>query len=349
MAVAREECAVNQRGRTIIVLAMMLAACRGPKDTVVDPAKAYGVSPVGALACELLQASRCAYAIRDTENFDTSDPAYAACATSALERHALVGIATRADRPERKINAVLVELLQDKLIVAYRGTLPPGGDSPQPTVIADWLQDFDADPVSMPGIPGAKVHDGFHKAFLDTSTGLHAQLAAWRDAGSLKGRPIYLTGHSKGGPVALIAAAVLSGEGFTPTAVYTYAGARAGDGAFAADYASRRITTWRYENRFDAVPHLPPDDTEIDLIKLLARGDPRMRQREYRSIGNLLFINWAGHITADYPQLARNRREAVLEQVGNLSFLKTVVDAHALDGQYQQAVCAGAQAPSAAH
>ena len=66
------------------------------------------------------------------------------------------GFAAGVDR----INAALVGEAADAIILAFRGTLPPGSPNPR-QVILDWANDVDALLVTDPGgLPG-KVHQGF--------------------------------------------------------------------------------------------------------------------------------------------------------------------------------------------
>jgi hypothetical protein len=99
------------------------------------------------LECRLLSASGCAYAIGDDGKFTPPQPYYDAAGFQA----APTAIAGGPDN----INACLVGASGDGVVVAFRGTLVPDiHDLPS---LLHWMQDFDAVPISVTGMPG-KVH-----------------------------------------------------------------------------------------------------------------------------------------------------------------------------------------------
>jgi predicted lipase len=153
------------------------------------------------------------------------------------------------------IDAAMVGSTANEIIVAFRGTLPP--DSPnRRQMILDWADDLDAPLVADPNLPGL-VHQGFRDC-LDLLWPMIepqiAELLAVRPA-----RPIYVTGHSKGGAVAFLAGWRCR-QSFPAalTHVCTFAAARCGDIAFASAYNAALPQTARFEYADDIVPHLPP-------------------------------------------------------------------------------------------
>jgi triacylglycerol lipase len=98
-----------------------------------------------------------------------------------------------------------------------------------------------------------QVHSGFLGAYQKLETQVEKLLLAAPD------KPIYLTGHSLGGAIALVASAALgnSGKPFAAriAAVYTYGAPRVGERNF-----SRIVKTphYRVVNEGDAVPLVPP-------------------------------------------------------------------------------------------
>jgi hypothetical protein len=191
-------------------------------------------------------------------------------------------------------------------------------------------------------VPG-RVHHGFLTAVKSTWDPMLSKLREWNERRLLDGKPIYVTGHSKGGAAASISAPMLAAAGFKPAAVYTYASARPGDSAFLKGLNDLNIPVWRYENRYDVVPHLPPSPAEGKLIARLLDKEAVNERPEYASAGNLLYINWAGLITASYPGLAEERLVRFDEELRHEGVLKIVVDAHSSrrTGQYDQAICPG--------
>lgn len=139
---------------------------------------------------------------------------------------------------------------ETNFIVAFRGTemLPE-----------DWVTDLDALQVDQPwGVkkPDVKVHKGFHDALDQVWDQLRNEL---REAKS----PVWFTGHSLGGALAVLAAYRLAqcerDSTVTVGGVYTFGQPRVGNSAFAESCTmelSQRI--FRYVNSSDIVPLVPP-------------------------------------------------------------------------------------------
>ena len=128
-----------------------------------------------------------------------------------------------------------------------------------------------------------RVHAGFYDAFQKIERQLHARLAAQnRDI------PIYLTGHSLGGALALVAAAAFGGSdelGDRIAAVYTFGAPRVGGAEFPVIV---KAPHYRVVNRGDVVPLVPPNwlsgyrhtGTPIQLRK---NSDKPIRTRPWSS------------------------------------------------------------------
>lgn len=116
---------------------------------------------------------------------------------------------------------------------------------------------------------------------------------ALRAENAFDGRKLFITGRSKGGALALFAAARLKREfGITPAAVYTFEAPRAGTVDFARRYAELGIAIFRFENRGDIVPHMPPEADETEI--LAAPGLPALTVSwwdPYVAVGQLGFID----------------------------------------------------------
>lgn len=135
------------------------------------------------------------------------------------------------------------------IIIAFRGTEPINAD--------DWLSDINYHQRKLlPSVPGL-VHGGFAVAIAEI---IQAMLDAV--AGVTRGEMprIFITGHSLGGALAVLAAAVLQFEARRGVgAVYTYGQPRVGDVEFSKAFDSRLgSVTFRYVNDLDIVPHVPP-------------------------------------------------------------------------------------------
>jgi hypothetical protein len=121
--------------------------------------------------------------------------------------------------------------------------------------------------------------------------------------------PVYITGHSKGGGIAHLAAMRLNAAGILPTEVYTYAAPRAGDEAFAAAY-NHAISAFRYEYADDIVPHLPPDIDFLNALKnipVIGKYFNELPSFDYADVGTLRFIDWNGQIVGDSVLLEAER------------------------------------------
>lgn len=152
---------------------------------------------------------------------------------------------------------------KDLCIVAFRGT---------ENKLEDWLSDADARQHASPwGDDGGliKVHTGFHAALDLVWTELVQALVDVR-------APIWFTGHSLGGALALLAAYRLHHYEkpllHTVGGVYTFGQPRVGNSSL-ADTCSLEFTqrVFRYVNSTDLVPLVPPP-RPIDYKHL---GQPR--------------------------------------------------------------------------
>jgi triacylglycerol lipase len=146
----------------------------------------------------------------------------------------------------------------DIVVVAFRGT--------EPLNAADWLSDVNYHQLTLKDVPGL-LHGGFANALGDGVTanalgdGVTEQMrdAVAKLAQGKKTR-LFVTGHSLGGALAVIAAALLHFRfSRTIAGVYTYGQPRVGDPVFsrAFDQALGPVT-FRYVNDLDMFPHLPP-------------------------------------------------------------------------------------------
>jgi hypothetical protein len=115
---------------------------------------------------------------------------------------------------------------------------------------------------------------------------------------------LWITGHSKGGAIAALAAVRLQAEGVTPRIV-TFGAPKVGDEDFAAAYDAR-FTHTRYEYADDIVPHLPPSADFLDLLSklpLLGHRFADLQRYNYRAVRRLEFIDGSGHFLDDSPTL----------------------------------------------
>ena len=219
-----------------------------------------------------------------------------------------------------KISAVLVGQTASEIIVAYRGTEP--FDSPDhERMVLDWLDDLIDPLVNAPDIPGS-VHQGFSHAVNGLWAWTLAQVQALP-----QGKPLYVTGHSKGGAMANIGAMKLAAAGFAPY-VCTFEAARSGDPAFAAGFAQKITHAVRYEYQDDIVPHVPPDDAFLALFRQLPNFQQVLNQTipNYAPVGDLYFIDWQNSIRSASPLLEAQRIAHLLGLIFELNADKIIND-----------------------
>lgn len=267
------------------------------------------MSTSNGIACRLLCASESAYAISTTDQSGQYNPLemkvdgrWVPDPSKAIyqAQYNNVGFVENpyivvADQVE----AVLVGRTNTELIIAFRGTLAPAESLDS---FLDWLQDFWAAPISDPNIPTGMVHRGFMFAInqLDKNNAL---FEAIKNADPSFSLPIYITGHSKGGGMAPIAAMYLHSKyGSQIQQTITFAGPRPGNVDFCTAYNRAFPNDVRYENYLDIVPLLPPTPDFISLLEdlPLPASLKRLLQEganwDYGSVGSLQYIDAEGKV-----------------------------------------------------
>ena len=282
------------------------------------------------LECRLLCASGCAYGIDGNGMFTPPEPRYSAVGFQAPPTVIVGGM--------KNVNACLVGTNADGIVVAFRGTL--SFDIQDLSSLLDWMQDLDAVPIAVDGIPG-EVHSGFWRNLDTIWDGVLAAVKSLQTSASL---PVYVTGHSKGGGIAHLAAMRLRAAGILPTEVYTYAAPAAGNEAFAAAY-NHAISAFRYEYADDIVPHLPPDIDFLNALKNIPVLGSRFNELptfDYADVGTLRFIDWNGHVIGDSALLKAQRVVRLSLLIVTGKFNQIVADHSSDCGHgYMTATCPG--------
>ncbi|WP_319583258.1 lipase family protein [uncultured Pseudodesulfovibrio sp.] len=122
------------------------------------------------------------------------------------------------------------------LIVVFRGTEVKSTE--------DLKTDFNASLIDAPS--GGRVHKGFYEAYQQAEEWLSKELA---QAGDL---PVYVTGHSLGGALALVTTRYLCCDSIGAT--YTFGGPRVGDDEF---FKGVKTPVYRVVNAADLVARVP--------------------------------------------------------------------------------------------
>ncbi|HWD21062.1 MAG TPA: lipase family protein [Verrucomicrobiae bacterium] len=120
----------------------------------------------------------------------------------------------------------------------------------------NWRTDLDCEKVAWDAVhPECKVHRGFLTAWL----AVRDQVRDWVEKAGPATRAIYLTGHSLGGALAMLAAADMrTWPGVQMRGCYTFGQPRVGGAAFRDFYnATLRSRTFRVVHADDVVPRIP--------------------------------------------------------------------------------------------
>ncbi len=205
-----------------------------------------------------------------------------------------------------KINAALAVETDEAFILGFRGTLPLNLSSLDGFVSSalDWMNDAECAFVN-PQYAAGRVHAGFAQS-LDA---VWPQLLKFIQARN-PNKPVWITGHSKGGGLATLAAARLRAKHqIQAHTIMTYGSPCAGDQIFAAEYNRNFARHFRFEHEDDIVPHLPPSSY---LFKLLIKAVPQIAGitlRAYFHVGQLKFLDWNQRIKEGDGELLEMRRE----------------------------------------
>ncbi len=248
-----------------------------------------------------------------------------------------------------KIDSARIGRIPEGILLAFRGTLPPiGAADPPLTVFLDWANDADLLPLEDKTYPG-RVHRGFHNSLERLWTDIRPAIERLLDE-KPSDNTLFVTGHSKGGALANLAAwrALKIGRLASPIRVYTIAAARAGDADFRTGFETHgAIHCVRYESAFDLVPRMPfGADTPSWVKALAAKVWGPLKDLGYAPVGQRMrpHVSWL-------EALAAMRRYVSWLGIGGprTQYLPLVVQAHSIGPKsgYDTLVCSGEDPPCA--
>jgi len=166
-----------------------------------------------------------------------SDVAYHRSPAAAAEER--LGLKTISFRCKVTRTRGFLGVCDTHAVLAFRGS--------DPVTLPNWLTDAVVRLVERDEYDG-RVHLGFSSVLK----------RSWKKVEQVldeaANKPLFLTGHSLGGALAVLTACRLAKLGSPPVATYTFGSPRVGDRAFCAGYS---LPTYRIVNRLDLVPEMP--------------------------------------------------------------------------------------------
>jgi len=183
---------------------------------------------------------------------------------------------------------------EERSVVAFRGTV----------TTPDWITDAIARQVHYRFVPGGgRTHQGITDIYASLRTRLFA--AVW----SLpKDKPLYVTGHSLGGALAVLAAPDLAANAGIVPAVYTFGAPRVGNWRFMLLFNRLIPEAFRWQNAYDLVTHVPPPIyrspfTRSWYVYLHVKGKQKLTYRRDSVSANHALANYLAELLVASPGL----------------------------------------------
>jgi hypothetical protein len=246
-----------------------------------------------------------------------SDVAYHRAPTAAARER--LGLHAVAFRHKITRTRGFVGVCETHAVLAFRGT--------DPVTLPNWVTDFVARLVERGEYDG-RVHQGFSSVL--RRSWHHVERVLLHAAHD---KPLFLTGHSMGGALAVLTACRLAKAGRPPVAIYTFGAPRVGDRRFCTGYS---LPTYRIVNRLDLVPEMPlasmkrllpkhPRLTNDRLFRQLKRIAARVPC--YGHVKTFVYIDREGRIALD-PDIEPWHAQAIARAIATRgkSFLEGITD-----------------------
>lgn len=183
---------------------------------------------------------------------------------------------------------------KDRIIIAFRGT----------STTTDWISDAIAIQSNYRCVPNSgKSHKGMSDIYYSARKAILSSLDKLPAH-----KKLMITGHSLGGALATLCAVdVAANSPFRLPSVYTYGSPRVGDPTFSKVYANKVDQSYRINNFYDVVPHLPPH------VYKLPKSDKTHHYMHVRESVPLHFYNGSvseNHLIGSYyTELAKRNPE----------------------------------------
>ncbi len=172
----------------------------------------------------------------------------------------------------------------------------------------DWI--FNVVQPLAPGY-GGRVHKGFAHLADHIGASVIQMVKKMRTSRQC----VALTGHSRGGALAVLTAYRLNAESIPTEHVFTFGAPRVGDAAFARAY---RPPLYRFEAAHDPVPSLPVfQEYEAVGERFLVTRDGRVYRNDGTWVDSLMLLNQVIRGPAAPDSLASHRIEYYLQQLGD--------------------------------
>ena len=260
-------------------------------------------------------------------------------------------------RGPEAINAAFVGRTTDNnLVVAIRGTIPPGDGDPARWIL-DWLNDFRIGQTPWSTATRAsygKVEAGFAAAARDLWPEIKTQVHAFLSSG-LAPHSLVVTGHSKGAAVAPLIATLLRAEfpdHHHDIQVRVFAQPLVGDQGFKNAYIADGLNanSKRFQYQYDIVPFLPEYPVFAKLVSHANAHQNHDFAEElkplvdatrwaYEDLGSLYFMTTSCAVftgTLGYDIALAEIGKALIE-----GRLREIAEAHSAKGGYDRCVCGG--------
>jgi hypothetical protein len=217
-----------------------------------------------------------------------SDIAYHRAPAAAA--HDRLGLETIAFRHKITRTRGFLGVCQTHAVLSFRGS--------DPVTLPNWVTDVVVRLVERAEYAG-RVHHGFASVLRRSWGRVEKLLEEAAD------KPLFLTGHSMGGALAVLSGCRLARAGRPPVATYTFGAPRVGDAVFCDGYT---LPTYRVVNRLDLVPEMPlaslrkllPEKPRFTNEKILGKLK-RLAERVpcYGHVNTFVYIDRDGAIIED--------------------------------------------------